>query len=120
MHIVQVRSARRNDLRTGYAPVKARLHHGASSENSDPFKTALFDGPAHFGNHIDNGKWRYRLESINAKMSAERCDTDTFGPCRNKAVRESRVYGSLRGCVIAGEIAQKRWRVGMHNRQLQC
>src|SRR5689334_945557 len=45
MHIIHVRFAWRNDLRTGDAPVKARLHHRASSNNSDSFETPSFDGP---------------------------------------------------------------------------
>src|ERR1700733_7761032 len=109
MHIVQVGLAWRNDLRTGDPPVKARLHHGASSDNSDPLETASFDGPAHFGNHINDRKRRYGLEIVNTEMSGNRCDADTFSPCRNKAVRESGIYGGLRGGIIPGQIAQRRW-----------
>src|SRR6202789_1225572 len=81
MHIVQVRFAWRNDLRTGDAPVKAGLHHCASSNNSDPFETASFDGPAHFRDHINDGKRGYGLEVVDTEMSGNRCDPDTFGRC---------------------------------------
>src|SRR5580658_10404674 len=119
MHIVQVRFAWRNDLRTSDAPIKARLHHCASSNNSDSFETASFDCAAHFGDHINDGKRGYGFEGVDAEMSGNRCHADTFGRCRNKAVRESGVYGGLCGGVIPGQIAQERWRVGMHNGQLQ-
>ena len=120
VHIGQVRFIWRNDLRTGDASVKARLHHGASPDNSDPFETTRFDGRAHFGDHINDGKQGHGLEVVDTEMSGNRCDADTFSTCRNKAVRESGVYGGLRGGVIPGQVAQERWCVGMNNGQLQC
>ena len=103
MHIVQVRFAWRNDLRAGDASIKARFHHCASSDNSDPFETPSFDGPAHLGNHIDDGKRGYGLEVVDTEMSGNRCDADTFGRCRNKAVGESGIYG---GCATASFLAR--------------
>jgi hypothetical protein len=49
-------------------------------------------------------------------VSGNRSDNDAFGTRRNKAIRESGIDGYLRCGVIACEIAEKRWRVGMHNR----
>src|SRR5271170_3487664 len=69
MHFVQVRPTWRNDLRTSDAPIKARLHHCASSNNSDSFETASFDGPAHFGDHINDRKRGYGFEGVDAEMS---------------------------------------------------
>src|ERR1700733_8468428 len=81
MHFVQVRFAWRNDFRTGDASVKACLHHGASSNNSDPFETARFDGPAHLSDHIDDGKRGYSLEVVDTEMPRNRCEADAFSPC---------------------------------------
>src|ERR1700679_1715005 len=119
VHIVQVRLVWRNDFRTGDASVKARLHHCASSDNSDPFEASSFDGPAHCSDHVNDGERGYGLEIVNTEMSGNRCHGDTFSPCRNKAVRESAIDGGLRGGFIPGQISQERWRVGMHNGQLQ-
>jgi hypothetical protein len=70
-------------------------------------------------NHVDNGQWGYRFEGVDAKVSGNRSDNDAFGIRRGKAVRESGIDDYLRCGVIVCEIAEKRWRVGMHNRQLQ-
>src|SRR6266566_380509 len=119
VHIVQVRSAWRDDFGASDASIESRLHHGASSEDSDPFEATSFDGPANFRNHVDNVQWGYRLEGVDAKVSGNRSDNDTSCTRRNKAVREPSIDGYLRCGVIIYEIAKKRRRVGMHNRQLQ-
>src|SRR6516164_6171710 len=54
VHIIQVLSAWGNDLGASDASIESRLHNCASSENSDPFEAAFFDGPANLGNHVDN------------------------------------------------------------------
>ncbi len=119
VHIVQVLSAWQDDLGASDASIESRFHSCASSEDSDPFEATFFDGLANLGNHVDNGQWGYRLEGVDAKVPGNRCDNDTFGTRRNKAVREPRINGYLRCGVIPCEIAEKRWRVGMYNRQLQ-
>ncbi len=119
VHVVQVLSAWRDDLGAGDASIESRRHNRASSEDSDPFEATLFDGPAHFGNHVDNGQWGYRLEGVDAKVSGNRSDNDAFGTRCKEAIREPHIDGDLRCGIIACEIAEKRRRVGMHNRQLQ-
>jgi hypothetical protein len=106
VHIVQVLSAWRDDLGASDASIESRLHHCASSEDSDPFEATSFDGPANFGNHVDNGQWGCGLEGVDAKVSGNRSDNDTFCTRRNKAVREPRIDGYLRCSVIAYEIAK--------------
>jgi hypothetical protein len=118
VHIIQVLSAWRDDLGASDASIESRLHNCASSEDSDPFEATFFDGPANLGNHVDNRQWGYRFEGVDAKVSRDRSDNDAFCTRRKKAVRERRIDDYLRCGVIVCEIAEKRWCIGMHNRQL--
>ena len=55
VHIFQILAAGRDDLHTGNASIKVRLHHRAGSEDADPFEGSLFKGSVNFGNHVNDG-----------------------------------------------------------------
>ena len=59
------------------------------------------------------------LKASMQKCPAIEVTTTHSAPAGNKAVREPGIDEYLRCCVIACEIAEKSWRVGMHNRQLE-
>ena len=119
MYIAQIRLAWRNDLRTGNAPVKASLHHGTSSEDANPLKTALFDRSTHLNDQVHNRELGYGFEIVDTEMAGNRGDGNRFGSSRDKPVCKPVIDDRLGSGIILGKIGQERWRIGMCNGQLE-
>src|SRR5215469_17366383 len=102
MYIAQIWLNWRNDLRTGNASVKASLHHGTSSENANPLKTARFDRSTHLSDQVHNWKLGNGLEVVDTEMTGNRGDGNTFGSCRDKPLRKPAIDGCLGSGIIPG------------------
>jgi len=75
--------------------------------------------PVYLNNHVDDGQWGRRLKSVYAEVPCDRRYRHAVRTCQGKSFRKTREYRSLPCLIIACEIVEKCWRVGMSNRQLQ-
>ena len=76
------------------------------------------DGPVGFRNHVDHWQRRQGLEVGDAEVTGNGCDRDTSRTSGRKALGEPHIDGNLSRCIVAREIAKKRRRISVHDRQI--